>query len=281
MAKKAFPTATVETVRKMIPLDDTLFQKMCEDKGVCQEIISTILGQEVKVLQVIPQDSIGNLQGRAVRLDCLCRLKGGILVNIEVQKRNDDDHEARVRYNASVITSNKTPKSTKFKDIQKVVVIFISAFDMYGKGFPIYHVDRVVRETGDVVKNGFTEIYVNTVAKKYDNELNANVSDLMDLFVDRDTFNTEKFPEFSKRKNTFVNTQKGERIMCQAVQDLIDETRKEGKLTDLFEYVEQGLMTVANASKAAKLTKEKFKEEMALRGYTVPQRKNSKAAAAS
>ena len=67
--------------------------------------------------------------------------------------------------------------------------------------------------------------------------------------------------------------------MCQAVQDLIDETRKEGKLTDLFEYVEQGLMTLANASKAAKLTKEKFKEEMSLRGYIVPQRKKSKATA--
>ena len=67
--------------------------------------------------------------------------------------------------------------------------------------------------------------------------------------------------------------------MRQNVQDLIDECMKESALNKLFEYVEQGLMTVTNASIAAKLTKEKFKEEMSLRGYIVPQRKKSKATA--
>ena len=97
----------------------------------------------------------------------------------------------------------------------------------------------------------------------------------MDLFVDRDTFNTEKFPEFSKRKNTFVNTPKGERIMCQVVQELLDESN----LTKLFEYVEHGSMKIASAAKEANLTIEKFKDEMSSRGYVVPQRKKSKATA--
>ena len=69
--------------------------------------------------------------------------------------------------------------------------------------------------------------------------------------------------------------------MCQAVQDLIDETRKEGKLTDLFEYVEHGSMKITSAAKEANLTIEKFKQEMSLRGYIVPQCKKSKATSAS
>ncbi len=40
------------------------------------------------------------------------------------------------------------PKGVKFKDVAQVIVIFISKFDIFNDGFPIYHVDWVVRETG-------------------------------------------------------------------------------------------------------------------------------------
>ena len=214
-SKPRFSDSTVASVRRLVPIDDVMFQKICESKATCQEIISTVLGEPVKVLEVVPQDSIGNLQGRSVRLDCLCRLKGCVYVNVEVQKANNDDHETRVRYNASVITANKTPKSAKFKDVARVIVVYITKFDIFRSGFPIYHVDRVVRETKEVRSDGFAEIYVNAAVKKYDDALNANVSDLMKLFVDRETFNSEKFPEFSKRKNTFVNTEKGKAKMSE------------------------------------------------------------------
>ena len=240
MAKQRFSDATVSTVKQLVPIDDVMFQKMCESKKACQEMISTILGQDVKVIDVVPQDSIENLQGRSVRLDCLCRLNNGVYVNVEVQKPNNDDHEARVRYNASVITANQTPKSTKFKDVAQVIVIYITRFDIFGDGFPIYHIDRLVRETGKVRTDGFTEIYVNATVKKYDDELNTNVSDLMDLFTDREKLNPEKFPEFSKRKNIFINTEKGEREMCEKVDQLAREREQEAVLVTLFEGVQDG-----------------------------------------
>lgn len=73
MVKQKFSDETVARVRRLIPFDDVMFQKICENKATCQEIISTVLGEPVRVLEVVPQDSIGNLQGRSVRLDCLCR----------------------------------------------------------------------------------------------------------------------------------------------------------------------------------------------------------------
>ena len=73
MAKRRFSDETVARVRRLIPFDDVMFQKICENKATCQEIISTVLWEPVRVLEVVPQDSIGNLQGRSVRLDCLCR----------------------------------------------------------------------------------------------------------------------------------------------------------------------------------------------------------------
>lgn len=273
MAKKMYSASTVATVRQLVPIDDVMFQKMAESKKVCQEIISTVMGQDVEVVDVIPQDSIEKLQGRSVRLDCLCRLKGGIYVNVEVQKPNNDDHEARVRYNASVVTANQTPKGSKFKDVAQVIVIYITKFDIFGYGLPIYHIDRVVRETGKTRTDGFTEIYVNASVKNYDDELNSNVSDLMDLFTDRMKLNPEKFPEFSKRKNMFVNTEKGENEMCEKVDQLARQREQEAVLMTLFRGVEAGGVKVTFAAKEANLSLNEFKDQMRLRGFSVPQRK--------
>ena len=162
----------------------------------------------------------------------------------------------------------------KFKDVAQVIVIFISKFDIFDDGFPIYHVDRVVRETGEKRTDGFTEIYVNAAVKKYDDELNSNVSDLMNLFIDRETLNLEKFPEFSKRKNTFVNTRKGEIAMCEVVEQLANERF----LNLLFKGVQDGGVKIAYAAKQVNLSLDEFKNQMKLSGYTIPRRESRSSA---
>ena len=92
----AFSQQTINTVLTFIPFDDAMFQKMCEDIATCQEMISTFLEDDVTVIDVVPQDSIMNLQGRSVRLDCLCQLSDGTYVVVEVQKA---DTVQRIRGN--------------------------------------------------------------------------------------------------------------------------------------------------------------------------------------
>lgn len=130
-----------------------------------------------------------------------------------------------------------------------------------------------MRETQEVRTDGFTEIYVNAAVKKYDDELNANVSDLMDLFTDREKLNSEKFPAFSKRKDTFVNTKKGEIKMCEVVEQYAKEREHEAVLNTLFEGVQDGWIKIVNAAQKANMPQEEFKEQMRLRGFTPPQRK--------
>ncbi len=132
---------------------------------------------------------------------------------------------------------------------------------------------RVVRETGQVRTNGFTEIYVNAAKKNYDDELNTNVSDYMDLFVDRDTLNPEKFPAFSKRKYSLIKTKKGENEMCEKVDQLTNEKVQEAVLLNLFEGVQDGGTKITYAAKKAELSLNDFKDQMRLRGFKVPQRK--------
>ena len=98
----------------------------------------------------------------------------------------------------------------------------ISRFDMFKDGIPLYHVDRVVRETGKVVDNGFEEIYVNAAVKD-----SSDVSSPMEVFVSDDVYN-DKFPLTSAGKRRYKETEEGQEIMCEIMERLNTEAREEG-----------------------------------------------------
>lgn len=226
-----------EIVMSLNIIDDTLFQKMAEDKDFCEELISTVLHQRVTIEELVPQNSIKNLQGRSVILDSLCRLEDGSRCNIEVQKANDDDHERRVRYNASCITANITDPGTKFEKVPNVIAIFISKFDMFQKGKTVYHIDRMVRETGEITDNGLQEIYVNT---KIDD--GSDIAKLMKIYKEQREFDFEKFPKTSKRKMQFIGNEKGEkRDMCEIVDNYAKEVAKEERKEMIRKLFENGV----------------------------------------
>ena len=203
-----------EIVRQLNIIDDPLFQKMAEDPGFCEEMIATILGQQVTVKQVVPQNIIKNLQGRSVVLDALCKLENGEECNVEVQKANDDDHQRRLRYNTSCITANITEPGIKFKKVPNVIGIYISKFDMFQSGKTVYHIDRTVRETGEIQDNGLQEIYVNT---KIDD--GSDVAELMRIFTQANIYDFEKFPKVSERKKQFKSNKGGETEVCDLVEN--------------------------------------------------------------
>ena len=211
-----------EIVQQLNIIDDTLFQKMAEDPEFCEEMISTILKQKVIVKKVTPQNSVKNLQGRSVVLDALCELENGEECNVEVQKADDDDHQRRVRYNTSCITANITEPGTKFKNVPNVIGIYISKFDMFHAGQTIYRVERVIRETGEVVDNGLQEIYVNT---KIDD--GTDIAELMRIFTETDRYDFEKFPRVSFRKKQFKESEGGKEEVCDLVENYAKERAEE------------------------------------------------------
>lgn len=203
-------------------IDDALFQKTAEDAGFCEELISAVLKQKVMVKSVTPQNSIKNLQGRSVVLDALCILEDGRSCNVEVQKANDDNHEKRVRYNTSCITANIVEPGEKFEKIPDVIGIFISQFDVFGKGKTIYHIDRIMRETGEMQDNGLHEIYVNA---KIDD--GSDIAGLMRIFKEQEAYDFEKFPKISQRKKHFIKNEGGNNEMCEVIDNFLKEEAKE------------------------------------------------------
>ena len=77
-------------------MDDVFFQKMMEDKEVCEEILRIILeNSKMRVIECVPQASIKNLNGKSVVLDVLCRDNDGKYCNVEVQTGNRRGEKSR------------------------------------------------------------------------------------------------------------------------------------------------------------------------------------------
>ena len=225
----------LEIIQQLNIIDDTLFQKMAEDIDFCEEMISTILERTVKILQVIPQNSIKNLQGRSVILDALCEMEDGGVVNIEVQKSDDDSHIKRVRYNTSCITANITDTGTKFEFVPDVIGIYISKFDVFKMGKTVYHIDRVIRENGEIQHNGLQEIYVN--AKVNDG---SDIADLMSIFINPEKYDFKKFPKISKRKKQFKENE-GDLTMCDLVENYANKKAKERDMETAIRLFQNGV----------------------------------------
>lgn len=195
-----------------------MFRKMAEDKEFCQEILRVILeDNKLTVLESVPQWTGTNLQGRSVILDARCIRGNGTQVDIEVQKSDNDDHQRRVRYNSAILTTNITNPGIKFEKIPDVCVVFISKFDIFEGNLPLYHINRVVRETGKIVSNGFEEVYVNTKIKN-----DSEVSELMEVFASDDIYNS-KFPKTSEMKHRYKETEGGLDVMCEIMERITSE----------------------------------------------------------
>lgn len=230
-------------VRQLNIIDDTLFQKMAEDIDFCEEMISTIMEQKIKVKKVVPQNSIKNLQGRSVVLDALCETEDGKEFNVEVQKADDDDHQKRVRYNTSCVTANITEPGAKFEKVPDVTGIYISKFDMFKSGKTIYHIDRVIRETGEVQENGLQEVYVNT---KIDD--GSDVAELMRIFKEPDVYDFEKFPKVSGRKKQFKESEGGDEIMCDLVENYAKKKAAEAAEEAVAKAAEEAVKEAKNSA---------------------------------
>lgn len=206
-----------EIVRSLNLIDDDFFQFFARDKDAVEEMLQILLNDpNLKVETVHPQEALKNLSGRSVILDALVQLSDGRLCNVEVQKRNDDDHQRRVRYNASCISTAFAEAGKKFKNLHDVIVVFISKFDVFKKGYTVYHVDRILRETGDIVHNGLEEVYINTAVDD-----GTKIARLMDYFLHTDG-ESDEFRKIGARCQ-MARTKEGENSMCEKVEEYVQK----------------------------------------------------------
>ena len=227
-----------EYLRGLNPIDDLMFRKMAEHKEFCEEILRVILGdQKLVVTDNMQQFDLKNLQGRSVVLDAKCITGDGRYINIEVQKANDDNHLKRVRYNASVLTANVTETGKQFEFVPDICIIFISAFDLFKGNLPLYHVVKTVKETGQVIEDGLTEIYVNAAVDD-----GSKLAKLMKVFTKNDVYDEADFPVTSEIKARFKKDEGGTVKMDATLQKWMQESEEIGEKRGEKRGREEGIM---------------------------------------
>ena len=82
----------------------------------------------------------------------------------------------------------------------------------------MYHIDRTIRETGELSDNGLQEIYVNT---KIDD--GTDIAELMRIFKEHSAYDFNKFPKTSARKHQFLVDEGGKEQMCEIVESYAQE----------------------------------------------------------
>ena len=208
-------------------MDDAMFEVMCEDPYFVEEMLQIVMeNKKLRIIQdsVVAQKSIKNLTGRSVRLDAYVEGSKDQVFNIEIQKSDNCNHVKRVRYNASMITVANSEPGDEFEYVQNLCVIYISNFDMFGKGLTTYHVRDTILETGDVVENGLSEIYVNTEVHD-----ETDIFRLMELFTKRqlDAKDSDLFPYTYRMFDKIKNSEEGVKHMCEKIEAYANERRKE------------------------------------------------------
>lgn len=256
----------LEKVKDLRPIDDVLFEVLAANPKVCQEILRVIMEDEQLIVSdVTVQANEQNIYGRSVRLDALCTLKNGIKCNIEVQRADSDNHLKRARYNASMITVKESQPGTQFDEVLELYVVYISEFDFLRGAKTIYHVDKVLRETGTIVDDGLHEIFVNTVIDD-----GTDISELMSCFLKKE-INDPKFPVLTSEVQRLKESEGGASAVCEVMQkyEKIAEEKglkqglkkglEQGQMLTFITLIKDGILSKEDAAKRLGITLEDFK----------------------
>lgn len=100
-------------------------------------------------------------------------------------------------------------------------MVFITENDVLGENIPIYHVDRIVRETGKMFNDQSHIIYVNSQIK--------DETALGKLMHDFTCTNAKDmyYEVLADRVHYFKEDEKGVAIMCKAMEDMRNEAARE------------------------------------------------------
>ena len=240
----------LQRIRNFRLMDDDFMSKVFEDPSCAQLLLQIILErQDLRVQNVQSQYDLKNLQGRSVRLDILAVDQANRAYNIEVQRSDSGAAVKRARYNSSLLDANLTMKGDSYEQLNETYVIFITEHDVLGDGLPIYHIDRIIRESGKVFGDETHIIYVNA---QIQNE--TALGHLMHDFV---CSSAEKmyYATLAERVRYFKEEQKGVVTMCKA----LEEMRKNERIEVAQRLLENGKLSYEDIAMATNLTLEEVK----------------------
>lgn len=120
--------------------------------------------------------------------------------------------------------------------------------DVLKSDLPIYHIDRVVRETGEYFGDDAHIVYVNAEIRD-----NSALGKLMHDFFCKDSRDME-YKVLAERVHFFKKDQEGVTTMCKAMEDMRKEERLETSIETAKILLKQGVLSYEQIAEATKLS---------------------------
>ena len=253
----------LEAIEKLCLLDDDLMTLVFDRNNEATELLLNIIlkRNDLKVLEVVAQREYKNPMtgGRSITIDIYAADEEGKVYDIEVQRAPAGADAHRARFHSSMIDTKMLKAKQDFKEIHDSYVIFITASDVMGAGLPLYHINRVVEETGVYFGDGSHIIYVNGSYKDDEDPIGRLMHDF------RCTSSVDMFyPVLAKQVKYFKETEGGREIVCKVFEDLAENLAEkrvvEEKKASARRMIARGKMTLEEIAEDADLPLEEVKE---------------------
>ena len=228
----------LERIRKFRLIDDEFMGRVFDDRKDCADLLlRLILGREdMRTIEVQTKKSISNLHGYSIQLDIYAKDTEGKIYDIEIQRSDEGAIPRRARYYSAMLDTNILKKEKKqgeddfsadsgyniFKKLPETYVIFITENDVLKEGRAIYHIDKVIRESGNKFDDGFHLVYVNGKVQD-DTPLGKLMHDF--FCTDADDMYYEILAEQVRHHK---ESKEGVRSMCRELETMRDEYYKKG-----------------------------------------------------
>lgn len=231
MLKKGVRAEYWALIQRFRLIDDTFFN-VCFDNYIegMQLLLRIFFGRDDLVVKhVVAQRSTDNLYGRGVRFDVLAEDSEGKIYDCEVQRANKGAIPRRARYNSSMMDARELAKGEEYSKLPETWVIFITENDIYGAGFPLYHVERIVQELQRPFDDGAHILYVNG-ANRDDTPLGRL---MQDFFCENPK--QMNYKELAERADYFKAGAEGVNTMCELMEKFGEKKMEEGRLEGRLE----------------------------------------------
>ena len=237
-------------------LDDDFLTKCFEGDTASIELVLQIVLEksDLKVLDVRTQVFVDNLLNRSVRLDILVTDSTGAKLNVEVQCSDKGAGRKRARYNSSMMDANLLKKGEDFDKLPETWVIFITENDVMGKGLPLYPIERCFLGTGKRFEDGSHILYVNGAYRG-----DTPIGKLMHDFSCTDAADMY-YGTLADRVRFFKESKEGIEIMCRAMEDMRNQTLKEGAINSAKRMLADGILTLEKIAEYAGLPLDEVKK---------------------
>ena len=211
-------------IKNFTLMSDIFMRNVFKQRECLEYVLQVIMEkQDLRVIDQIIQKDYKNLQGRSAIMDCVARDSEGKQFDVEIQQDNEGASPKRARYHSGLMDMNTLNPGRDFDELPESYVIFITRDDILGYDFPIYHIDRHIKEADDSFQDEAHIIYVNS-RKQEDTELGRLMHDLHCKNADE-----MHSPVLAKRVHELKDTQKGVELMCHEMEKIYSEGMESGE----------------------------------------------------